>query len=83
MAQLVEARRAGTRTIRGARDAADPDNALWDAGAQLPGPHARVAGPTFAAWLDLTYGPVAPPASGSARARAQRLNARLNASSES
>jgi uncharacterized protein YbjT (DUF2867 family) len=69
MAQLVEARRGGTRTIVGARDESDPDDALWDAGAQLPVPDARLAGPTFAEWLDLTYGPDAPPASGSARGR--------------
>ena len=43
----------------GRGDESDPDNALWDAGAQLPGPGARLAGPTFAEWLDITYGPVA------------------------
>ncbi len=59
MAQLLEPRRGGTLTIQGARDASDPDNALWDAGAQLPGLGARLAGPTFAEWLDITYGPVA------------------------
>ena len=71
MAQLFEARRGGTRTIVGARDESDPDQALWDAGAQLAGPGARLAGPTFAEWLGITDRLVAPPASDSVRVRAR------------
>ena len=71
MKQLFEARRGGTRTIVGARDESDPDKALWDAGAQLPGPGARLAGPTFAEWLGITDRLVAPPASDSGTVRAR------------
>ena len=31
---------------------ADPDDALNSSGGLLPGPHATLAGPTFAEWLD-------------------------------
>jgi hypothetical protein len=33
---------------------ADPDRELYEAGAQLPGPEATLAGPTFEEWLDST-----------------------------
>ena len=33
-------------------DPADPDRELYATGALLPGPNARLAGPTFAEWLD-------------------------------
>jgi hypothetical protein len=29
----------------------DPDDALYESGALLPGPHAILAGPTFEEWL--------------------------------
>jgi hypothetical protein len=34
---------------------ADPDLALYETGALLPGPNATLAGPTFEEWLDSTY----------------------------
>jgi hypothetical protein len=35
-----------------ARDPADPDADLQAMGGLLPGPEARLAGPTFEEWLD-------------------------------
>jgi hypothetical protein len=38
--------------IEAATDAANPDSALYQTGALLPGPHAVLAGPTFEEWLE-------------------------------
>ena len=54
---------------------ADPDSALYESGALLPGPHATLAGPTFAEWLDslreagVAVGSRAPSAGGRPAAR--------------
>jgi len=54
MARLLVARRGDPVRIEGVSDPADPDRDLYETGALLPGPHAILAGPTFAAWLDAT-----------------------------
>jgi uncharacterized protein YbjT (DUF2867 family) len=65
MAKLLAARRGDPVRIEGATNPADPDAALYEQGALLPGPHAILAGPTFEEWLD-TQRP--PPRSSPARA---------------
>ena len=55
MAKLLAARRGGAVRIEGVSDPSDPDREVYLSGALLPGPHAILAGPTFAAWLDATY----------------------------
>jgi uncharacterized protein YbjT (DUF2867 family) len=52
MARLLVARRGEALRIEGVSDAADPDRAVYLNGSLLPSPHARLAGPTFAAWLE-------------------------------
>ena len=54
MARLLVARRGDPVRIEGVSDPADPDRDLYETGALLPGPHATLAGPTFAEWLDST-----------------------------
>ena len=54
MASLLVARRGDPVRIEGVTDTADPDHALYEAGALLPGPNATLAGLTFAEWLDST-----------------------------
>jgi hypothetical protein len=54
VARLLVARRGDPVRIEGVSDPADPDRDLYEAGALLPGPHATLAGPTFAEWLDST-----------------------------
>jgi uncharacterized protein YbjT (DUF2867 family) len=51
MAKLLVARRGDPVRIEGATNPADPDSALYEQGALLPGPHAVLAGPTFEEWL--------------------------------
>jgi uncharacterized protein YbjT (DUF2867 family) len=51
MARLLVARHGDPVRIEGVRDPADVDH-LYEAGALLPGPHATLAGPTFAEWLN-------------------------------
>ncbi len=36
-------------------DPDDPDRQLYESGALLPGPHARLAGPTFRGWLESKF----------------------------
>lgn len=50
-AALVAARDGDTATIEAGRDPQDPDGALNAEGGLLPGPHATLAGPTFADWI--------------------------------
>jgi uncharacterized protein YbjT (DUF2867 family) len=52
MARLLAARRGEPVKIEEVRDPADPDAALYETDAVLPGPHATLAGPTFQEWLD-------------------------------
>ena len=54
MARLLATRRGDTTRIAGVRNPDDPDNALYEQGALLPGPHATLAGPTFEEWLEAT-----------------------------
>jgi uncharacterized protein YbjT (DUF2867 family) len=54
VATLLAARRGDPVRIEGVSDPADPDRALYETGALLPGPHATLAGPTFEQWLDST-----------------------------
>ena len=54
MAELLAARRGDPVKIEVAGHPADPDDELNSRGALLPGPHATLAGPTFAEWLDAT-----------------------------
>jgi uncharacterized protein YbjT (DUF2867 family) len=52
MAKLLVTRRGDPVRIEGVSDPTDPDAALYETGALLPGPHATLAGPTFEQWLD-------------------------------
>jgi len=52
LARMLVARRGTLVTVTEARDPADPDAGLQATGGLLPGPGARLAGPTFAEWLD-------------------------------
>ena len=54
MAQLLAARRGDPARIEAVSDSADPDHTVYESGALLPGPHARLAGPTFSDWLNST-----------------------------
>jgi uncharacterized protein YbjT (DUF2867 family) len=52
MARLLFARRGERIRIEGVTDPDDPDGQLYKQGAQLPGPHATLAGPTYEEWLE-------------------------------
>ena len=52
LAMLFASRRADPVKIEGVSNPADPDAALYETGALLPGPDAILAGPTFEEWLD-------------------------------
>jgi uncharacterized protein YbjT (DUF2867 family) len=54
LARLLAARRGDPARVEGVRDPDDPDQPLNESGALLPGPHAKLAGPTFEEWLDST-----------------------------
>jgi len=51
MARLLAARRGDSVAVEAVSDASNPEHRLYAAGALLPGPDARLAGPTFAQWL--------------------------------
>src|SRR6185312_11013550 len=51
-ARLLAARRGDPARIEESRNRDDPDAGPTADGALLPGPHATLAGPTFAQWLD-------------------------------
>ena len=51
-AKRLSAKRHDGLRIEGVSNPDDPDRALYEAGAQLPGPTAILAGPTFQAWLE-------------------------------
>jgi uncharacterized protein YbjT (DUF2867 family) len=50
-AKRLAARRGDHARIEVVSNAADPDHALYESGGLMPGPTARLAGPTFDAWL--------------------------------
>jgi uncharacterized protein YbjT (DUF2867 family) len=52
LARLYVARRRLPLRVEAVSDPSDPDTALFEAGAVLPGPNATLAGPTFEEWLD-------------------------------
>lgn len=52
LAQLVAAKRGEDVKIEAVSNPADPDDALNSDGGLLPSPHATLAGPTFAEWLE-------------------------------
>src|SRR5262249_53568730 len=54
LARLLVARRGDSVAIEGVTNAADPDSALYEAGALLPSQGAALVGPTFEEWLDST-----------------------------
>jgi len=51
VARLLASRTGDPSRIEEHSDPSDPDHELYASGALLPGPDARLAGPTFAAWL--------------------------------
>jgi uncharacterized protein YbjT (DUF2867 family) len=51
-ARRLATRRGGPARVEAATNPQDPDRALYEAGALLPGPHATLAGPTFDEWLE-------------------------------
>ena len=53
LARQLAARQGDTAQIQGVHDPNDAE--LYESGAMLPGPHATLAGPTFADWLEQTY----------------------------
>jgi hypothetical protein len=59
LARLLAARRGDPARVEGVRDPTDPDAHLNESGALLPGPHAKLAGPTFEEWLDGATWPAA------------------------
>jgi uncharacterized protein YbjT (DUF2867 family) len=52
LAALLAAKRGEEVKIEAVSNPADPADALNTNGGLLPGPHATLAGPTFATWLD-------------------------------
>jgi uncharacterized protein YbjT (DUF2867 family) len=52
LARLVAAKRGEQVKIEEVSNPSDPDDALNSNGGLLPGPHAALAGPAFAEWLD-------------------------------
>ena len=52
LAALLAAKRGEEVKIEAVSNPADPDDALNTNGGLLPSPHATLAGPTFAEWLD-------------------------------
>ena len=51
LAIMLAARRGMPVKIQAVRDPADPDADMQATGGLLPGPGARLAGPTFEEWL--------------------------------
>jgi uncharacterized protein YbjT (DUF2867 family) len=52
IARLLAARRGAPARVEEASDPDDPDRELFAGDGLLPGPHAKLAGPTFDEWLD-------------------------------
>jgi uncharacterized protein YbjT (DUF2867 family) len=57
MAELLAARRGEPARIEGVSDPDDPDRDRFETDGLLPGPHATLAGPTFAEWLAIIDAP--------------------------
>jgi uncharacterized protein YbjT (DUF2867 family) len=53
-ARMLVARRGDDLRVEETMDPSDPDSRLYADGAVLPGPDAKLAGPTFAEWLEAT-----------------------------
>jgi uncharacterized protein YbjT (DUF2867 family) len=53
-ARLLAARRGEGLRVEETSDPSDPDSERYANGAALPGPDAKLAGPTFEEWLDAT-----------------------------
>jgi uncharacterized protein YbjT (DUF2867 family) len=53
-ARLLVARRGDHLRVEETSDPSDPDSERYANGAALPGPNAKLAGPTFEEWLDST-----------------------------
>jgi uncharacterized protein YbjT (DUF2867 family) len=53
-ARLLAAKRGDPVQIEGVSNLDDPATQLYESGGLLPSPHAALAGPTFAEWLDST-----------------------------
>jgi uncharacterized protein YbjT (DUF2867 family) len=51
-ARLLAERRGAPARVEEVDDPSNPDGELFANGGALPGPNARIAGPTFAEWLD-------------------------------
>jgi len=51
-ARLLATRQGSPSRVEEVSDPANPDRDLYENGAFLPGPHATLAGPTYAEWLD-------------------------------
>jgi hypothetical protein len=54
VARLLAARRGEGLRVEEWSDPSDPDSERYANGAALPGPDAKLAGPTFEEWLDAT-----------------------------
>jgi uncharacterized protein YbjT (DUF2867 family) len=54
VATLLASRHGDPGRIEGVSNPDDPNSQLYESGGLLPSPHARLAGPTFAEWLDST-----------------------------
>jgi hypothetical protein len=52
LAALLAAKNGADVKIEAVSNPADPDDVLNTNGGLLPGPHATLAGPTFAEWLE-------------------------------
>jgi hypothetical protein len=53
----LAAKRGVPLRVESVSNSADPDQALYESGGLLPGPNAKLAGPTFEQWLaSATYG---------------------------
>lgn len=55
-AGLLAAKRGTPARIEEISDPANPERELFESGGLLPGPHATLAGPSYADWLDRTGG---------------------------
>ncbi|WP_067838056.1 SDR family oxidoreductase [Nocardia lijiangensis] len=54
-AAVLVARRGDAIRVQEVSDPANPDREQFEDGTLLPGPHATLAGPTFAEWVEATY----------------------------
>jgi uncharacterized protein YbjT (DUF2867 family) len=55
VAKLVAARRGDSTPVESVTDPDDPEHEVYMSGALLPGPYAKLVGPTFEEWLDAKY----------------------------